>query len=75
MTKQEMINEDSTIKCAFDFFTFIPLYEVLEKYQKHVSNLIKEEEAKDLNVDRLKDIKEDIRICLLALIENGRWTK
>ena len=70
-----MTNEDNTIKCAFDFFTFIPLYEVLEKYQKHVSNLIKEEEAKNLNVDRLKDIKEDIRICLFALIENGRWTK
>ena len=70
-----MIKEDNTVKWAFDDFTFIPLYEVLEKYQKHVSNLIKEEEAKDLNVDRLKDIKEDIRICLLALTENGRWTK
>ena len=70
-----MINTNNTIKCAFDFFTFIHLYEVLEKYQKHVSNLKKEEEAKGLNVDRLKDIKEDIRVCLLALIENGRWTK
>ena len=41
----------------------------------HVNNLIKKEEDKDLNIDRLKDIKEDIRVCLLALIENGRWTK
>ena len=70
-----MISTSNIIKCAFDDFTFIHLYEVLEKYQKHVSNLIKEAEAKDLNVDRLKDIKEDIRVCLLALIENGRWTK
>lgn len=36
-----MINTNNIIKCAFDDFTFIPLYEVLEKYQKHVSNLIK----------------------------------
>ena len=71
----KMTNQDNTIKYAFDDFTFIPLYEVLEKYQKHVSNLIKKEEAKNLNVDRLKDIKEDIRICLFALIENERWTK
>lgn len=70
-----MINTNNIIKCAFDDFTFMHLYEVLEKYQKHVNNLIKEEEAKDLNVDRLKDIKEDIRVCLLALIENGKWTK
>ena len=70
-----MINTNNIIKCAFDDFTILHLYEVLEKYQKHVNNLIKEEKAKDLNVDRLKDIKEDIRVCLLALIENGRWTK
>lgn len=70
-----MTVKDDTVKHAFDVFTFIPLYEVLKEYQIHVSNLIKEEEAKDLNVDRLKDIKEDIRICLFALIENGRWTK
>ena len=70
-----MINTNNIIKLAIDAFTFIHLYEVLEKYPKHVSNLIKEEKAKNLNVDRLKDIKEDIRVCLLALIENGRWTK
>lgn len=70
-----MTVKDNIIKHALNEFTFIPLYEVLEKYQIHVSNLIRAEEAKNLNVDRLKDIKEDIRICLFALIENGRWTK
>ena len=70
-----MTVKDNIVKRAFDEFTFIPLTEVLENYQAHVNNLIKKEEAKDLNVDRLKDIKEDIRVCLLALIENGRWTK
>ena len=54
-----MINTNNIIKCAFDDFTFIHLYEVLEKYQKHVSNLIKEEEAKNLNVDRLKESLKD----------------
>lgn len=70
-----MTVKDNIIKHAFDEFTFMHLTEVLENYQAHVNNLIKKEEAKDLNVDRLKDIKEDIRVCLLALIENGRWTK
>lgn len=70
-----MTVKDNIVKCAFDEFTFMHLTEVLENYQAHVNNLIKKEEAKDLNVDRLKDIKEDIRVCLLALIENGRWTK
>ena len=70
-----MTVKDNIVKRAFDEFTFMHLTEVLENYQAHVNNLIKKEEAKNLNVDRLKDIKEDIRVCLLALIENGRWTK
>lgn len=70
-----MTMKDNIVKHAFDEFTFMHLTEVLENYQAHVNNLIRAEEAKNLNVDRLKDIKEDIRICLFALIENGRWTK
>lgn len=59
-------------------FSFLPLYRVLENYNSFLDRLIdiaRKElgDGENSEVERLQGIKEDVEVCLKALIDNGSW--
>lgn len=61
-------------------FSFLPLYRVLKNYNSFLDRLIdiaRKElgDGENSEVERLQDIKEDVEVCLKALIDNGSWSE
>ena len=61
-------------------FSFLPLYRVLENYNSFLDRLIdiaRKElgDGENSEVERLLGIKDDVEVCLKALVDNGSWNE
>ncbi len=77
---KRMDTKEYRLKAGFEEFKFMRLYQVLQEYQLYLQaqiDVARKElgDSEDSEVKRLQGIKDDVEICLKALVDNGSWNE